>query len=74
MPEKHLKDSMEPVPYECRQCENYIEGVQCKAFDTIPIDYFYNAEAHSSVDVGQHGDYTFRTSEPRKYDRVYIVD
>lgn len=71
---KHLIHEQEPLPFSCEQCEHFISNVECKAFDTIPIDYLYDAEAHDKVVEGQKGDFVFRTKEKRQYNRVYTIE
>lgn len=73
MTEKHLKHIDESVPFSCEDCENFIEGARCKAFEPIPIDFLAEAETHDKVVEGQRGDYVFTTQKKRRYNRVYII-
>jgi hypothetical protein len=73
MAEKHLIHENEPVPFCCEQCVHFIDGSRCKAFDTIPLYYFFDAEEHDKVDEGQKGDYVFKTKDKRQFNRVYTI-
>ena len=74
MSEKHFIHKDEPVPFSCEDCEHFINGVKCKAFDPIPVEYIVDAEAHNKVNESQTGDFVFITRKERQYNRVYVVE
>ena len=66
-------DRIEALPYGCEDCKHFISGLKCRAFDLIPLEIYGDAESHTSVVPGQHGDYVFATDKPRDTMRVYGV-
>ena len=70
----HLIDKIEQRPYLCEDCKNFIKGLQCSAFDIIPMEVFDNPEGHTSVLPGQKGDYVFETDKPRDTMRIYVEE
>ena len=70
----HIVDRIETRPYLCEDCKHFIKGLQCKAFDIIPIEIFDNPEGHTSIVSGQKGKYVFETDKPRDTMRVYTED
>lgn len=68
----HLIDKIEQRPYLCEDCKHFIKGLQCRAFDIIPLEVFDDPEGHTSVLPGQKGDYVFETDKPRDTIRIYV--
>ena len=68
----HLIDKIEQRPYLCEDCKHFIKGLQCRAFDIIPLEVFEDPEGHTSVLPGQKGDYVFETDKPRDTIRIYV--
>lgn len=71
---KHIVDKERPMPYECSDCKHYLGGTSCRAFDTIPLEIYCDAESHTKAVDGQHGDYVFATDKPRTTMRVYVEE
>lgn len=67
-----LIDNIEELPYGCEDCKHFISGLQCKAFDIIPLDIVLDAESHVSVLPEQKGKYVFEPDKPRDTMRVYV--
>lgn len=70
---KHLVDIEQECPYSCEDCKHYISGLQCKAFDIIPLEIWDNTESHTTVLPEQKGDYVFETDKQRDTMRVYVA-
>lgn len=68
-----LVDKDMPMPYECKDCKHYLGGISCRAFDTIPVDIYCDAESHAKVVDGQRGNYIFSTDKPRTTMHVYVA-
>lgn len=68
----HLIDKIEQRPYLCEDCKHFIKGLQCRAFDIIPLEVFDDPEGHTSVLPGQKGNYVFETDKPRDTIRIYV--
>ncbi len=71
---KHLIDTEVPMPYRCEHCKHHKGGYKCAAFDDIPLDFYFNAEQHTTVVDGQKGNYVFETVHEREVMRVYGED
>lgn len=69
-----LIDKIKELPYGCEDCKHFISGLHCKAFDTIPLEIWRNAESHTSVLSEQKGSFVFETDKPRDTMRVYADD
>lgn len=70
---KHLIDTEKKQPYQCEDCRHFKGGIQCAAFDVIPMPIYDDAESHNKVLDGQYGSYVFETDKPRETMRVYEV-
>lgn len=70
----HLIDKIEQRLYLCEDCKHFIKGLQCRAFDIIPLEVFDDPEGHTSVLPGQKGDYVFETDKPRDTMRIYVEE
>ena len=70
----YLIDKIEQRPYLCEDCKHFIKGLQCRAFDIIPLEVFDDPEGHTSVLPGQKGDYVFETDKPRDTMRIYVEE
>ena len=70
----HLIDKIEQRPYLCEDCKHFIKGLQCRAFDIIPLEVFDDPEGHTSVLPGQKGYYVFETDKPRDTMRIYVEE
>lgn len=70
---KHLVDIEQKCPYSCEDCKHYISGLQCKAFDIIPLEIWDDTESHTAVLPEQKGNYVFETDKPRDTMRVYVA-
>lgn len=70
----HLIDKIEQRPYLCEDCKHFIKGIQCRAFDIIPLEVFDDPEGHTSVLPGQKGGYVFETDKPRDTMRIYVEE
>lgn len=70
----HLIDKIEQRRYLCEDCKHFIKGLQCRAFDIIPLEVFDDPEGHTSVLPGQKGDYVFETDKPRDTMRIYVEE
>lgn len=70
----HLIDKIEQRPYLCEDCKHFIKGIQCRAFDIIPLEVYGDPEGHTSVLPGQKGDYVFETDKPRDTMRIYVEE
>lgn len=69
-----LIDNIKELPYGCEDCKHFISGLQCKAFDVIPLEIWGNAESHTSVLPEQKGSFVFETGKSRDTMRVYADD
>lgn len=67
----HLIDVEKSLPFSCEDCKHYKEGIKCAAFDIIPLEIYGNAESHTAVIDGQHGDFVFETDKAREVLRSY---
>lgn len=70
----HLIDKIEQRPYLCEDCKHFIKGIQCRAFDIIPLEVFDDPEGHTSVLPGQKGGYVFETDKLRDTMRIYVEE
>ena len=70
----HLIDKIEQRPYLYEACKHFIKGLQCRAFDIIPLEVFDDPEGHTSVLPVQKGDYVFETDKPRDTMRIYVEE
>lgn len=70
----HLVDKIVELPYRCDDCKHFVSGLQCKAFDIIPLEIWGNTESHTVVLPEQKGDYVFEPARPRDTMRVYVDD
>ena len=61
----HLIDTEKSLPFSCEDCKHFKEGIKCAAFDIIPLEIYDNAESHTAVLDGQHGDFVFETDKKR---------
>ncbi|MCM1035605.1 MAG: hypothetical protein NC038_07715 [Paludibacter sp.] len=71
---KHLVDNIVECPYLCQDCKHFISGLQCAAFDVIPLNLFDEPEKHTRVVEGQKGDFIFEPKHPRSTMNVYSSD
>lgn len=65
-------DIIKELPYGCDGCKHFISGLQCKAFNVIPLKIWGNAESHTTVLPEQKGAYVFEPAKPRDTMRVYV--
>lgn len=63
-----------PMPYECKDCKHYLGDISCLAFDSIPLEIYCDAEKHTKIVDGQHGNYVFITDKSRATMRVYVEE
>ena len=59
------------TPYSCTECNHYISGAECQAFDIIPIELYGDAKKHSKIIENQKGDFIFSTDIPPHIMYIY---
>lgn len=67
-----IVDIFEERPYTCEDCKHFLSGLKCRAFELIPLEYYADAETHSTVVPEQKGSYVFVTDKPRETMRIYV--
>ncbi len=67
-----LIDKIQELPYGCEDCKHFVSGLQCRAFDIIPLEIWDNAENHATVLPEQKEDFVFEPAKPRDTMRVYV--
>lgn len=66
-----LVDHEIQTPRSCQECNHYLGGCKCCAFDQIPIDIYTDAESHNARRSDQKGDYVFASDKPAETTRIY---
>ena len=59
------------TPRSCKECNHYLSGCKCRAFDSIPIEIYTDAGSHTAKRKDQKGDYVFASDKPAETNRIY---